>query len=157
MPMMNPDRAVRGLKQTLLVLEHVLRGMTQEKAASATDGPNGWSIIAVLCHLSDYDEIYYQRAQAIVSQDRPTVATYNADELAAKNDYMHQDFQATLKKFIEGRQRLIEWLSARSEADWQRKGIHPTMGEFDLLEQVTFIAHHDVNHIEQIAHTLDVA
>jgi uncharacterized damage-inducible protein DinB len=157
MVLIDPQRAFRALKQTHLILEHELRGLTQEKAAQTKDGPNGWSIVEVVCHLCDFEEIYYERLQLVMAEDCPTVPLYNQEELAVKNDYAHQDLRATLKTLTERRQRLVDWLSTLSAADLQRKGIHPTSGEFDIAGTAINIALHDINHIEQITHTLDRA
>jgi hypothetical protein len=40
------------------------------------------------------------------------------------------------------------------EAGWERAGNHPRRGRFTLLDQLTLISWHDLNHMEQIVRTL---
>lgn len=156
MTMMTPERFIRALKKTPALLDVLTDGVTQERAQRARDGEDGWNVVEIMCHLRDFEEIFFERTRLIVEQDVPELEWHDEKKLAVERGYARQDFAAAYDAFIETRQRFIAWLEARAEADWGRKGIHPEVGEYTLLEQAMQVPLHDVDHLEQIARCLEL-
>ena len=149
--------ALQALRQTPVVLGAVLRGVTPERAREATDGPDGWSVVAVVCHLRDYEEIFHQRATLMLAQDRPPLPAPNQDALARDRDYASADLGAAVAAFRANRRRFLDLLAGVTDEQWGRRGVHPRQGELALVDLATRVPLHDVNHIEQIVRALGEA
>jgi hypothetical protein len=157
MTMMQPEKFLRTMRKTPVILAAILRGVTQDQAQAATDGPDGWSVVEVMCHLRDYEELFFRRARMILETDNPKLPGYDQAELARERDYAHQDLAAAFQEYVDTRQQYLNLLTSLDENQWQRTGIHPETSDITLLELAMNIGLHDVNHIEQIAHTLGLA
>ncbi len=156
MTMLTPERFIRSLKRTPVLLDTVLCGVTQERAAVATDGPAGWSVIHIMCHLRDYEEIFFNRAKQILAEDRPELEPFDHLKLVEERDYANQDLNVAYEQFLEARLAFVAWLEERADADWARTGVHPEYGEYTLLEQAMQVPLHDLDHLEQIARCLSL-
>jgi hypothetical protein len=156
MTLMTPIRFIRSLKKTPLILNHVLRDVNHETARSITDGPDGWNTLQIICHLRDFEEIFYERARIMVEKERPLLTRYDAHQLVIDNDYLNQGYRAALMQFSEIRRKHVEFLESLSPEDWWRSGVHPEHGVISVMEQSMQVALHDVDHIEQIIHMLQV-
>lgn len=156
MTMMTPERFIRSLRRTPVLLDTVLCGVTQERAAVATDGPDGWSVIHIVCHLRDFEEIFFERARRIAAEDRPELALVDHLQLAEERDYAGQDLNAAYEQYLETREAFVAWLEDRADDEWARVGLHPERGEYTLLEQAMQVPLHDLDHLEQIARCLSL-
>ena len=154
MSVVNAERALLSLRQSPVVLDAVLSGVTPERARGATDGPGGWNVVGVVCHLRDYERVFFARATLMLEGDSPALPAPDPDELARTSDYANQDLATALVAFHTNRRRFLGLLDRLDEAQWGRRGVHPRMGTMTLLELALHVALHDVNHIEQIVHTL---
>ncbi len=156
MTMLTPGRFIKALKRTPVLLDALLCGVTQERASAARDGADGWNVVEIVCHLRDFEAIFFSRARQIVEEDHPVLVPFDHEILARENDYAAQDLGAAFAALIETRLAFIEWLKARGESDWGRGGVHPESGEYTLLEQAMQVACHDIDHLEQIARCLEL-
>ncbi|GEM_PF-193705 len=154
MTMMNPERFIRAMQQTPVLLDALLCGVTQERAAAAVDGPDGWNVIEIVCHLRDFEEIFFERARRIVAEDHPELPYYDHEVLAVERSYASQDLSAAFEAYRETRRQFVAWLQVRQPDEWARMGVHPEAGDYTLLEQAMQVSLHDVNHLEQIARVL---
>jgi len=62
--------AVTATPETLTLL---LAGVSQEQAKAARGGDEGWSVIEVLCHLRDAEEIGLQRDIQMRDRENPDI------------------------------------------------------------------------------------
>lgn len=157
MPMITPDRPIMSLRQTAAILDAVLREVPPERARAATDGPDGWSVVGVVCHLRDYEAVFHERATLMLSADNPALPSPDPDKLARINGYDSANLGAALATFQERRRGFLELLSGLCADQWGRRGVHPRYGDTTVLDLALHAALHDVNHVEQIAHTLAAA
>ena len=156
MTMLTPGRFIKTLKRTPVLMDALLCGVTQERALAARDGDEGWTAVEIMCHLRDFEGIFFERAQRIVAEDNPELPYVDHEVLAREHDYLAQDLGAAYAAWIETRQAFIEWLKARETTDWERTGVHPENGPYTLLEQALQVCTHDVDHLEQIARVLEL-
>lgn len=154
MTMLTPGRFISSMRRSAAVLDAVLDGVTQERAAVARDGEDGWNVIEILCHLRDFDEIFFNRAKQIVAEDVPVLVWWDHEALALERDYASQDLNEVFEVLLKSRREFVAWLKERTDDEWQRKGIHPESGEYTLLEQAMQVSLHDLNHLEQLVRVL---
>ncbi len=149
-----PRDLIDALKATPETLTALLKGVSQAQAAFATGGDEGWSVVEVVCHLRDAEEISIQRMQAMRDQENPSITGYDQEALARDRDYRHQELRSALAEFIAFRETYIAELLALLPADWQRPGSHNEFGHITLLDHTVHHACHDSIHCAQIARQL---
>lgn len=154
MPTFTPEKALRDLPKTPVILNVILRGVDQARAQSATDGPDGWSVLEVLCHLNDYEQIFVKRAHAIVESDHPQFGPLDHDGWVKAHHYAEQNLADIFASFLSRRRAFLAFLRGLTPEQWQRVGVHHAWGELSVVELATNTTLHDVNHIEQIIKAL---
>lgn len=154
MAVLNLQKAIRSLEKTPVILNAILKGVTQEQSVQASDGPDGWSVLFILCHLRDYETIFLERVQRAVEEDKPRLLYRSNDDLIRDNDYANQNFMEILGELATRRERTIAYIRPLTEAQLTRTAVHPTWGENTALEYIINIALHDIDHTEQIIRAL---
>jgi len=157
MPTYTPDRVLRALRQTPVVLKGLLAPLTQEQAVRCTDGPDGWSVLEVMCHLRDYEPLVLRRAHLIVDSDIPALPVFPHLELVKSRDYIHQNLQREFEAYLQERRALLDYLTTLSARQWQRQGVHPEFGVMTMLETGLNTTLHDINHYDQIVRALELS
>jgi hypothetical protein len=153
----NRPRHLLFMKQTLDILTHVLAPVSQETATNlrdAHDGDKGWTVLEVLCHLRDFDNIFRMRAKIMRYQEYPTLPAYDHRLFATLGDYNHKLLVKVLEDFRLSRQRTISFFNELNGELWQRAGVHPERGHFTMVDAALQVGMHDVIHIEQITRIL---
>ncbi len=146
--------ALNALHRTNVILNDLLRGMTQAQAVAARDGADGWNIVEIMCHLRDLEDVYQRRAMQMTTEDNPHVLGFDVLGAVTANDYAHASLAEALALWNERRAASLEWLSALTEDQWERTGIHPAYGKYTVLDAALRTALHDVNHTEQVLKAL---
>lgn len=157
MAIITPERYLLALRKTPVVLNALLRGVTQEQAQQLTDGPDGWNVVETLCHIRDSADITLVRAQRILTEDHPLLPNFDPQEGAQRRDYKHQNLAVEFGAFLDARRTLVALLTDLSEKQWQRPGTHSTYGDLTLLDLMVFTTWHDLNHIEQVTRILNLS
>jgi hypothetical protein len=156
MAILAPSRVLRSLRKTPGILNALVSGVDQAQAETLRDGADGWNVVFSVCHMRDYEIVFAERVRLMLEQETPVLPAMDNEALIRANDYAHQDLQKVLADLIARRRALMQRLSALSESQWARRGVHPEFGEGSLLETCANGAMHDIDHLEQIARTLDL-
>ena len=90
----------------------------------------------------------------MLDSDNPRLPEYNQEEMAKTRAYASQNLQATFDAYLSKRQALLALLSGLTDDQWRRTGIHPRMGDHNMIELAANVALHDLNHIEQMVRAL---
>lgn len=154
MPAFTPQKALRDLVKTPVILNVVLRGVNQQRAQEATDGADGWSVLEILGHMNDYEAIFPDRVRMALEQERPHFPGYDPEERARTLAYNQQDFAAVFASYVNRRREFVALLRGLTPEQWQRTGIHRESGELTVVEIALNSTLHDINHIEQIIKAL---
>jgi uncharacterized damage-inducible protein DinB len=136
------------------VYRTLLAGVTEEQAASAKGGDEGWSVTEVLCHMRDVEERAIERLRAIRDQNNPFLAAYDQDALARERDYASQSLRRVLDEFLALRATHISELEALLPEGWERTGMHEEQGRIAVWMQTLHLAAHDTIHAAQISRQL---
>ena len=155
MTLMTPWRLLRSLRKTPIILETLLSPMTPEHARRSPDDLHEWSIIEILCHLRDYENIFFQRATLILQEEYPPLPIPESNEvMTALGHYKQQELSSVLTSLQTTRQAFITVLSDVREEQWMRKGMHSDGSPVTLKEVVLQVIMHDIDHLEQMTHLL---
>lgn len=147
------SRHLHIIEATCQIYGHVLRTISQEQAQTwrdQNDAPNGWTVLDVLGHVTEFDDYFYGRAVMIRDQEYPTLPAYDHDALAIEHAYNTQDKEAVYARFVQSRARFIEFFKQLDDAQWERAGLHPERGHFTLWDALMQVSTHDTRHLEQM-------
>lgn len=112
--------------------------------------PGRWSVLQVVCHLSDFELVYADRIKRILAEERPTMFGGDPDQFAAKLAYDERDLQEELDVINSVRRQVTRLLRTLDSAAFERVGIHSNDGPLTLAVLVKRIAGHIPHHAEFI-------
>ena len=150
-------RHILLMEQSCRSLGHILSGVSQTTATTlrdAHDGPQGWTVVEVVCHLRDFDTIFRNRAGMMRDQDHPTLPHFDHEELARQGDYNAHDLRQAYAELMESRRRTIAFFKELDPAQWECTGLHHERGHFTMDDAVMQVGMHDITHLEQIMRIL---
>ncbi len=111
--------------------------------------PGGWTVRQTVHHVADSHQNAVTRFKLALTEDVPTIRPYYEDRWAELAD-SRLPVESSLK-IIEGLHlRWTTLLEAMSDADFQRKLIHPDSGEWTLGEFLGLYAWHGLHHMAHI-------
>ena len=149
------ERHISMMQKTLEVIGNVLKNVSQEQATILHDGPDGWTILEVLCHLRDFDGYFHGRAVMMLEQDHSQLPAYDHEALAIEREYNSQDMAYVFYELKESREGFVEFFQQLSDEQWERTGVHPERGSFTMTDALMQVGLHDLTHIEQITRILE--
>jgi len=151
----NQAKALRTLRKTAALLDRTLDGVTQDEAASLTDGSDGWSVLFIACHLRDFEIVWRERVELLLAQENPSFIHFDHHALIEEHAYAAQELRAVLSDLAERRAALIARLEGLDDSQWLRCGVHPEQGPGSLLDVAVNAGLHDLDHLEQLARCLE--
>lgn len=138
------------LRRTPQLLRTLLSGLP-ESWAETPDTPDGWRPRDVVGHLISAElSNWMERTQRIL--EHGSSVPFDAFDRFA---HVTRDADATLDELVERFAQLRAENLARldelvGEADLDRRGLHPALGEVTLRELLATWAVHDLDHVAQI-------
>lgn len=139
------------LRRTPNLLRSLLAGLPEDWTDTADVPENGWRPKDVVGHLITGELTdWIERTERIL--EHGTSMPFDKFDRFAHGD---RDTDATLDELVEHFARLRAENLARlaelvTEADLDRRGLHPTLGEVTLRELLATWAVHDLDHASQI-------
>lgn len=109
-----------------------------------------WNIAQTIHHMSDSHIHAYTRMKLILTEDRPTLKTWEQEAWAELDDAKQTDVTASLSILRGLHSRWSMMLAQLQPNDFARVGIHPDMGELSMDHFVETYARHGHGHIQQI-------
>jgi DinB superfamily len=145
---------IEALNATPEILQGLLSKITVAQARSAKGGDENWSVVEVICHLRDAEEISLGRVKTVRDQDCPRIARYDQEVLARERNYREDDPHTALKAFAGFRKQHTAVLSALSVEEWERSGEFEAFGKMTISAHTIHKLYHDSVHCAQIARQL---
>lgn len=130
-----------------------LRSAVEELSEGQLDTPyrpGGWTVRQVVHHVPDSHLNSYVRFKWAVTEERPTIRTYDQVAWADLSDARSGPIGPSLDLLDALHRRWTDWLRTLSDADWQRTFVHPEMGELDLDVQLQLYAWHGRHHLAHV-------
>ncbi|WP_243318939.1 DinB family protein [Geothrix paludis] len=156
---MNPskpslDELVAVLERTPASLAKLLEGLP-ETWVTATEGDNTWSPYDVLGHLIHGERVnWIPRARHILAGETRPFDPF--DRTAQFNQSQGKPLSELLTTFESLRRDNVSVLLEMNltNADLDRVGLHPELGNVTLAQLLATWAVHDLDHLGQIARTM---
>ncbi len=135
-------------------LQGLLRGHDQAQASAARGGDENWSVVEVLCHLRDVEEMALRRTRLMRDEADPWLAGFDQERWAKERDYAAARLDEALATFLQLRATHLAELAALRPSDWDRPGRHEEQGQINILNHLLHLVSHDAVHLAQIARQL---
>lgn len=149
------ERLVDSLRKNIQILAHILQPVTQQQSMTWRDGAEGWTVLEVVCHLRDFDEIFLERGQLMLEDSHPTFPVYDHLALVEERAYNQQILLQVLGSLQQSREQFVRFFASLTAEQWQRTGQHRTQGRYTMEVLAAHVAWHDNNHLEQISRILN--
>jgi DinB superfamily len=110
-----------------------------------------WSIIEVIAHLEDAEELAMRsRIADIVAGRNPILPEFDQNRRASEMHYIDKQLGSVFESFTAQRKRNVMWIRTLEPAQLAHSCTHPKVGTLtasDLLHEWAF---HDLGHLKQI-------
>lgn len=156
MALITPFRLLRSLRKNPVILQTILRSIPTSRDVYSSGNPDEWGVLEIMCHLRDYEGLFFQRLQTILHEERPRLYPLrDSVPPMSEEQRRQQDLTSVCNAFFEKRQAFLSALEEMSEEQWMREGLLDGTTPVTLKEVILQIIMHDVDHIEQITHLLN--
>jgi hypothetical protein len=110
--------------------------------------PSGdWSARENLAHLARHAEVFLERLERILQEDRPDLGRYSAERDPGWADCAGLSLDQALGRHRAARARLSEWAGRLAAVDLARTGRHPVLGELTVAQWLDFFLLHEAHHL----------
>jgi hypothetical protein len=149
------DDAVAVLSRTPATLDALLRDLP-DGWLSANEGDNSWSPFDVVGHLIHGERTDWVPRARIILQQGESRAFDKFDRFAQFAESQGRTMGELLDEFARARSASLRELSALNigDADLDRHGRHPELGDVTLRQLLSTWVAHDLDHIVQISRTM---
>ena len=146
---MNFDKAVQQLENQGKAILALGKDLSVEQARWKPD-PGEWSILEVLNHLVDEEQLDFRRHlhHILFTLAEPWPEIAPQDWVIAKK-YNLLDLEQTLDNFISEREKSIEWLNNLTDPDWNLS-IDLSWGKLSAGDMLASWCAHDLLHLRQL-------
>ncbi len=140
---------IQQLDELPAQLRAAVKGLSNEQL-NEPYREGGWSLRQVVHHLADSHLNAYTRFKLTVTEDEPTIKTYNEKAWAGLEDSLKADVEVSLVLLKALHQRWVMFLKSLDDTQFQRSYIHPESGKGSLDRILALYAWHGKHHIAHI-------
>lgn len=146
---------LQGLQATPAVLAHLLKHASKQIWDKRPD-PERFTLREVAAHLADWESVWQERLGRVRDENHPILPDRDPDQLAKDHDYAHADVGASLRRFQEGRKKVLQILEELELSAWSRTGQHTTRGTLSIHDLAVIILGHDGYHLKQVTEWIEL-
>lgn len=107
-----------------------------------------WTVRSVLAHFVTSERGLLKLFESIYKGGPGASEDFSVDGYNARQQEKTRDLtpEELLRQFVEAREATVKWVSRLSEADLQKAGRHPSLGQVSLLEMIKTLYVHNQIH-----------
>ena len=139
---------VNRLSDHLDELQSFLNGLPEEQLRERP-GPDKWSIGESALNIIEVQDLYLQWVALMIVEDVPKLERGSIEEVS-DNHYIVDDLPRRLKEFSEQRRNLLSLLSALTDQQWVREGIHPHIKHYTIEKCMEGLMRHEEYHFYEM-------
>ena len=117
------------------------------QALERQPAPGKWSARENLAHLARCHELYRERLQRILQEERPAIPRYRAEEDPEWPQWQGLPLAEILQRMKAARAELVAFLGTLSPEQWRRVGVHSRFGAMSLELWMEFFLVHEGHHL----------
>jgi len=154
---LNLAQTVALLKSTPQTLRYLLSPLEPD-ILCWHPAQNEWCINEIVGHLTESDHHSFAvPIQTLLAQDWPELEGWDPNAaVSGRNDH-ERDLAELLTEFEMARQENVLLISELRPGQLARDGIHPQVGELQVVDFIYQWVYHDCNHIKQILSNIQLA
>ncbi len=158
MPRIKEPLGASGRSAHLTILEHTpatLRQLVEPLSEAQLDTPyrpGGWTIRQVVHHLPDSHINAYIRMKLAVTEDAPTVKTYDEQRWAELAEARAGPIDMSLALLASLHDRWVSFLRALPDAQFRRHFLHAEWGSVTIDESLAMYSWHCRHHTAHVEH-----
>jgi uncharacterized damage-inducible protein DinB len=140
---------IQQLEEMPAQLRAAVKGLSNEQL-NEPYREGGWSLRQVVHHLADSHLNAYTRFKLAVTEEDPTIKTYNEKAWAGLEDSLKADVEVSLVLVKAIHHRLVMFLRSLEEKQFSRSYMHPETGKGSVDRILALYAWHGRHHIAHI-------
>ena len=143
----------RGMIEEIAALPARFRAAVEDLSPERLDTPyreGGWTVRQLAHHVPDSHMNAYVRFKLALTEDVPSIKTYDEARWAELPDVAATPVSASLTLLEALHQRWTALLSALSDEQWERAFRHPDWGELKLDRTLALYAWHSRHHLAHV-------
>jgi DinB superfamily len=141
-----PEQALAALTSAPGLVERLIHRLSPEQM-DLRPSEDEWAVRDVLRHLWISQELLAGRVSLMLAEEDPVLHAMGVAEMTDSGDLAAGEI---LDKFRTSRAATVAALRAASPNGWWRTGRHEEFGRVTVLQQASYFAKHDHNHLTQI-------
>lgn len=111
---------------------------------------DGWTIREVITHLLDAHSNAIMRLKLALTEDNPTVPTYNQKAWVEIEKQFEIPLELTLQMLEDTHEKMVRIYQSLNEKQWKRTFVKPGSGSFSLAKSAALYAWHSNHHLAHI-------
>jgi hypothetical protein len=139
---------IRAIEETPAKLRAAVAGLSQQQLDTPYR-PGGWTVRQVVHHLPDSHMNSYVRFKLALTENEPTIKTYEEADWAKLPD-SQGPIEPSLTLLESLHQRWVGLLKSLGPADWGKKFNHPESGPNTLDKALAIYGWHGRHHVAHI-------
>lgn len=139
---------ITGIRDLPPIIRLAVKGLNDDQLDTCYR-EGGWTVRQVVHHVADSHANAYLRFKWLVTEDHPTIKTYDQDVWAALPD-SRLPVESSLRLLDGLHERWAGFLESLPAEAWSRTGTHPERGEVTLDDLLEIYADHGAHHAGQI-------
>ncbi len=143
----------RGFIEEIAAAPNHLRNAVQRLSESQLDTPyrpGGWTVRQVVHHVPDSHMNAYVRFKLALTEQNPTIKTYDEKLWAEMADVRQVPVETSLTLLEALHHRWVAMLRAITGEQFERRMKHPVLGEVNLDRYLGLYAWHGKHHVAHI-------
>lgn len=130
-------------------LREAVSGLSEEQL-NTPYRPGGWTIRQVVHHIPDSHMNSYIRFKLALTENQPTIKTYQEDKWAELADSQTTPIETSLNLLDSLHARWVNLLRSMDTRDFERSMTHPDLGPHSLFTALGIYAWHGRHHVAHI-------